>query len=79
MSSPPERELRAGTSGDYAGGGPGSAAPSGMTWLRKFFNLEGFGAGLAYTKGQIRLFVGNLTGQVRFAPLRGRFPTEIWT
>ena len=44
-----------------------------------FFLLEGFGAGFAYTKGQTLLFVGDLTGQVRFAPLRGRFPEEIWT
>ncbi|MCA3693028.1 hypothetical protein [Aquidulcibacter sp.] len=44
-----------------------------------YFVLEGFGAGFAYTKGQLRLFVGDLTGQVRFAPLRGRFPKEIWT
>jgi hypothetical protein len=42
-------------------------------------HLEGFGAGPAYTKGQTLLFVGDLTGQVRFAPLRGRFPKEIWT
>ncbi|MFY7759841.1 hypothetical protein [Aquidulcibacter sp.] len=44
-----------------------------------FFYLEGFGAGRACPKGQLRLFVGDLTGQVRFAPLRGRFPKEIWT
>ena len=43
------------------------------------FHLEGFGAGPAYTKGQPLLFVGDLTGQVRFAPLRGRFLKEIWT
>jgi hypothetical protein len=41
--------------------------------------LECFGAGLACPKGQTLLFVGVLTGQVRFAPLRGRFPKEIWT
>jgi hypothetical protein len=33
--------------------------------------LEGFGAGPACPKGQPLLFVGDLTGQVRFAPLRG--------
>ena len=43
------------------------------------FHLEGFGAGPAYTKGQPLLFVGDLTGQVRFAPRCGRFPKEIWT
>ncbi len=30
-------------------------------------------------KGLIELFVGDLTGQVRFAPHRGRFLQEIWT
>jgi hypothetical protein len=43
------------------------------------FRLEGFGAGPACTKGQPLLFVGDLAGQVRFAPLRGRFLKEIWT
>jgi hypothetical protein len=41
------------------------------------FHLEGFGAGAACTKGQLRLFVGDLASQVRFAPLRGRFLKEI--
>jgi hypothetical protein len=52
-----------------------------MRWrpCEAFFRLEGFGAGPACPKGHWLLFVGDLTGQVRFAPLRGRFPKEIWT
>jgi hypothetical protein len=37
------------------------------------FVWEGFGAGAAYPKGLIELFVGDLTSQVRFAPL-----TRVW-
>jgi hypothetical protein len=37
------------------------------------FVWEGFGAGLAYPKGLAQLFVGDLTAQVRFAPL-----TRVW-
>jgi len=48
-------------------------------WVLRVFRLAGFGAGSAYTKGLNQLLVGDLTGQVRFAPLRGRFLKEIWT
>jgi hypothetical protein len=41
--------------------------------------MEGFGAGRAYTKGRIELFVGDLAGQVLCAPLRGRLLKEIRT
>ena len=64
---------------DFALGGPGSADAVRDDSLVVLFHLEGFGAGPAYTKGQPLLFVGDLTGQVRFAPLRGRFLKEIWT
>jgi hypothetical protein len=40
------------------------------TWWRPceaFFRLEGFGAGRAYTKGQLRLFLGDVTGQVQIS------------
>jgi len=59
--------------------GEGRALARQVDGLKGPFHLEGFGAGYAYTKGQLQLFVGDLTGQVRFAPLRGRFPKEIWT
>jgi hypothetical protein len=39
-SSPPERQRRAGTSGDFAAQGPGSAAPSGMTSFEGVFGLS---------------------------------------
>ena len=64
---------------DFAARGPGSADAVRDDSLVVLFHLEGFGAGPAYTKGQPLLFVGDLTGQVRFAPLRGRFLKEIWT
>jgi hypothetical protein len=64
---------------DFASQDPGSADAVRDDSLVVLVNLEGFGAGLAYTKGQTLLFVGDVTGQVRFAPLRGRFPKEIWT
>ncbi|WP_284359027.1 hypothetical protein [Candidatus Phycosocius spiralis] len=37
------------------------------------FVWDGFGAGHAFPKGLIQLLVGDLTGQVRFAPL-----TRVW-
>jgi len=64
---------------DFAAEGPRLADAIGDDNPLGFFHLEGFGAGPACPKGQRRLFVGDLTGQVRFAPLRGRFPKEIWT
>ncbi len=76
---PAGAKWRAGTSGDFASGDPRLAQAIGDDSALGFFYLEGFGAGRACPKGQLRLFVGDLTGQVRFAPLRGRFPKEIWT
>jgi len=64
---------------DFAAQGSGSAIAVRDDSLVVLPYLEGFGAGPAYTKGQPLLLVGDLTGQVRFAPLRGRFPKEIWT
>ena len=64
---------------DFAAEGPRLANAIGDDNALGFFHLEGFGAGPAYTKSHTLLFVRDLTGQVRFAPLRGRFPKEIWT
>ncbi|WP_290818678.1 hypothetical protein, partial [Aquidulcibacter sp.] len=64
MSSPPERSGRRGPHGTLRHKVPDWLTPSGMTTLRVVFCLEGFGAGPAYTKGQLRLFVADLTGQV---------------
>ena len=58
----------------------GEAVPKGLKGHFPYpFCLEGFGAGPACPKGQLRLFVGDLTVQVRFAPLSGKFLKEIWT
>ena len=72
----------AGDSGDlreFAAQDPSLAPPSEMMSLLVSFLWKAHAQALPAPKSHTLLFVGDLTSQVRFAPLRGRFPKEIWT
>ena len=63
MSWLPARALRAGALWDSPARGLGLDCPIGDGIADSCFVLEGFGAGAACPKGQIRLFAGGLVDQ----------------